>query len=139
MANAFAAYSTDGASGPPIIISGLYTPTLTDVANITSSSIPYDGDFQWLRISNVVTVSGIVNVEPTVITTTTQLDLTLPVATTIGASQDGRLSGTGVTAIVSGSVAGIRIYGANDQARIDFISISTTAFDISIHFTYRIV
>jgi len=56
---------------------GVWTPTLTDGANVTGSTATA---CQYTQIGNVVTFSGAVAVEHTVGATYTVLDLSLPVA-----------------------------------------------------------
>lgn len=59
------------------ITSGTYSPTLSASTNV-ASSIVYDA--QYMRVGNVVTVSGYISITPTAATTTTNWDLTLPIA-----------------------------------------------------------
>lgn len=59
------------------ISSGTYTPTLTNVVNI-SASTAYQA--QYLQVGNTVTVSGRVDIDPVVTATATQLGISVPVA-----------------------------------------------------------
>lgn len=65
------------------IASGTYTPTLTNVANVTGSTADV---LQWMRVGNVVTVSGKVIFQPTAATTLTRLGITFPIASTTSTS-----------------------------------------------------
>lgn len=56
--------------------SGTYTPTLTNTTNISSSTASVN---QWMRVGNVVTVSGRVIIDPTA-TGLIQLGMSIPVA-----------------------------------------------------------
>lgn len=62
------------------VTSGHYTPTFTNVANL-DASVPLQA--QWLRIQNVVTVSGGLTVDPTSSGVITQLGISLPIASTL--------------------------------------------------------
>lgn len=75
----------------PALQSGNYTPTITSYLNI-SDSTSYEG--QWIRIGNVVTVSGMIDIDPTTSGFYTLFYLSLPVASTI--SGYGQLGGSGV-------------------------------------------
>lgn len=59
------------------IASGTYTPTLTNVANTTARSANV---CQWMRVGNVVTVSGIFTITPTASAANTSVNFTLPIA-----------------------------------------------------------
>ena len=64
--------------------SGTYTPTLTNVTNISASDAFV---CQWLRVGNIVTVSGKVNIDQT---TPGQIELgiSLPVASDFVADEN---------------------------------------------------
>lgn len=59
------------------LASGTYSMTTTNVANITSSA---GGPCQWMRVGNVVTVSGALTFTPTSAGVSTQLRISLPIA-----------------------------------------------------------
>lgn len=63
------------------IASGTYTPTLTNVTNIAASTAYA---CQWMRVGNVVTVTGKVDIDPTSSGTTT-LRISLPIASALAA------------------------------------------------------
>lgn len=65
------------------IASGTYTPTLTSVANITGSTADV---LQWMRVGNVVTVSGKVIFQPTTAATLTRLGVSFPISSTTSTS-----------------------------------------------------
>lgn len=116
------------------IASGTYTPTLTNVANLDASTA---FACQWMRVGNVVTVSGKVNVDPTLIATTTQLGITLPLASNLAADQQcaGAAAGKGVASLV----AAILGDATNDRAQMEWKSIDTTSQDMFFSFTYVIL
>jgi len=117
------------------LASGVYTPTLTNVTNITASTA---FQCQYCRVGTVVTVSGKVDIDPTAATALTQLGISLPIASNFGAAED--CGGTAAAAAVAGYSAGI--YGdlTNDRASLDF----TTAADAANRtwnfiFSYRVI
>jgi len=59
------------------IASGTYTPTLYNTTNIAASTVYA---CQWMRVGNVVTVSGKVDIDITTASTASELNLSLPIA-----------------------------------------------------------
>jgi len=72
------------------IASGTYTPTLTAVANIGTLSASVA---QWMRVGNVVTVSGHFTGTPSSVGASMQIGISLPIASTFNAFSQG--AGTG--------------------------------------------
>jgi hypothetical protein len=85
--------------------SGTYTPTLTNGVNVAASTA---FACQYMRVGNVVTVSGQVNIDPTLATTYTQLEMTIPVASNFTSGRE--CGGTGVTIPGSGLNATAAMY-----------------------------
>lgn len=73
------------------ITSGTYTPTLTNGVNITAET---QALAQWMRVGNVVTVSGGMQLDPTAAATLTTFNLSLPIASNLTSSLGGSLDGT---------------------------------------------
>jgi hypothetical protein len=73
------------------VLSGTYTPTLTNNANITSSTAY---QCQYMRVGNVVTVSGQVDITATSVLTLTQLIMTLPISSSFPVSGFNYCGGT---------------------------------------------
>ena len=115
---------------------GTYTPTLTNVANLDGSTA---FAAQYLRVGNTVTVSGKVDVDPTLAAPTyTQLGMSLPVASNFaqvyqcgGTGKDGGSTFTEAAAI-SAAVA-------NDRAEFTFMAQSTASHSIFFSFTYQVI
>jgi len=112
-----------------ILDSGVYTPSLTNGANVAAST-PYE--CQWMRIGNVVTVSGKFDVDPTTTATSTTLGISLPVASDIGTEQD--LGGV-AAATVFNAAGGIRGSAASDRA--DFVYVCPSAANTQWFFTFQ--
>lgn len=119
---------------PPFV--GSYTPTLTDVANITSHNTV--SDLNYIRAGSGVVVWGRVSIDPTLAATATELGISLPVASNFSLFTDcgGNGSAGGVVSL-SGQ---IRADTTNDRASLVFISTAgIAAADWSVFFGYRII
>lgn len=131
--NATKVLTTDGtnASWGPIVVSGTYTPTLTNGANVTSSTA---FQCQYMRVGNVVTVSGKFELDPTLISTATTIGVSLPVASNFAAVEN--CGGTGGIGIIMATGADV----ANDRATFSGIAGgSLGSFSVFFTFTYLII
>ena len=115
--------------------SGTYTPTLTNVANLDSSTAIVT---QYGRIGNFVTVSGQVNADATAAAgTTTQLRFSLPIASAF--TQTYQLGGAGNPQ--SALSAPVYIYAdtTNDAAIMEWRSQSTGNLAFYFTFSYLVL
>lgn len=115
------------------IASGTYTPTLTNVTNIDSST---SAVCQWMRVGNVVTVSGVVTVDTTSGTSSfTELGVSLPIPSAL--TLQTQLGGAGQIA----QSAGVGAYGdtTNDRAQLWWASPASTSNALAFHFTYVVL
>lgn len=85
------------------VYSSTYTPTLTNSTNVAASTT---GACQFMRVGNVVTVSGQISVDPTAAAVLTVLLISLPVASTFSSSRSAGGSAASVSNIY-GEVGGI--------------------------------
>lgn len=116
------------------INSGTYTPTLTNGANVSSSSA---GLCHYVRIGNEVQVQGIVTVTPTSAGgTVTEVELSLPVSSNFTAISDGW--GNGNTDQTSGSNVVAYASSANDRSVVRFRAQAASATDLYFSFTYTV-
>jgi hypothetical protein len=116
----------------PILASGTYTPTLTNVANVTTNSAL---SCQYMRVGDTVTVSGRVDVTATANATLTKILLSLPVASNF--TNSSHLGGTAA----SNGTTMIGYFSADtgsDEALLSFTSNSTANRSFWFNFTYRI-
>jgi hypothetical protein len=116
------------------IFSGSYTPTLTNVTNVAASTAYL---CQYMRVGNVITVSGRVAIDPTSASVLTELRMTLPVATTFNAQQ--RCGGTfarGGTG--TGNCGAISADTTNNIALFAYTPSSNANFDHWFSFTYTL-
>jgi len=116
--------------------SGSYTPTLTNVANITSSSIVSSATYT--RIGNIVNVFISYNVNPTTSSVTSELKATLPINRTVST-----LNYIGVASINNssdgGSISGIVYTNTNDNEVIIYFKPLATGTHTGIaNFQYSI-
>jgi hypothetical protein len=116
------------------VFSGTYTPTLTNTTNVAASSA---GVAQYMRVGNVVTVSGQVDIDPTA-TGDTIMGVSLPVASNLTAQTT--CAGTFIS-LSGATFQGGSIYGdsTNDRATFRFVASSTANFAFQYHFTYRVI
>jgi hypothetical protein len=117
------------------LASGVYTPTRSAEVNQDVNAAPSQA--QYLRVGSVVTVSGTFTFNPTLAATVTGFEMTLPVASNIGAVAD--LAGTACAGGVASMSA--EIYGsiANDTAVISWVSSDITLQTWSYTYTYRVI
>lgn len=111
-----------------------YTPTLTNVANV-SASTPYA--CQYMRVGNTVTVSGRVDVDPTLTATSTQLGISLPVASNFAAAEN--CGGAAFCPAIAAQGAAILADATNDRAQMEWISGDITNQPMYFNFTYRVI
>ncbi|HRB54331.1 MAG TPA: hypothetical protein PLD87_11705 [Bacteroidia bacterium] len=118
------------------LLSGTYTPTLTNGTNV-SSSTAYT--CQYMRVGNVVTVSGRIDVTMTASNTATEISVSLPIVSNFSGTEN--LGGTG-NGVGSNSPNGVKIEAdtTNDRATYTFdTGGSGGARKISFSFTYLIL
>lgn len=113
--------------------SGTYTPTVTNIANVASST---PNVAQWMRVGNVVTVSGNLTVTPTA-TGDTQFRLSLPVASNFSGTT--QCSGGGGDRTAPYAVLVIYADTTNKQAWLNFTASTTAARAIQYHYTYLVI
>ena len=115
------------------VASGTYTPTLTTVDNCDSASA---FQCQWMRVGNVVTVSGLVQVDATSTVNAAQFRATLPIASSLTNPWEcggvGRGPGLGATAVIYGDYV-------NDRAFFSVEVTSANSQDVYFTFTYLVL
>ena len=113
--------------------SGGYTPTLTNVLNVAAST---GYVCQWMRVGNVITVSGKVDIDPTA-AGVTRLGLSLPYASAMSAEE--QCSGTAAAPCVAGQCAAIKGDATNDRAQIEWTAVDVTSQSWFFTFTYQVI
>lgn len=131
--------TTPAFSGTPTgtVTSGTYTPTCIDTTNIQATT---EGQFNYIRVGNIVYVTGHVSVDPTA-TGATVFKIPLPIASNLAAADD--LSGTVSEQVVyTGSTSSVKLIGdaTNDAASVEWSSIvGTGARDVGVSFSYEVL
>lgn len=122
-------------TGGGAIASGTYTPTRSAEAN-TDANVTMT-EAQYMRVGNTVTVSGRFTADPTLTATTTSFEMTLPVASNIGAVED--VAGTAFCGNIVSMGAEIIGVVANDTAKVQWKSSDVTSQIWSYIFCYQII
>lgn len=114
---------------------GTYTPTCTATANLDSVSA---SACQYLRVGNVVIVSGKINVDATTSGNLTQFRVSLPISSTFG--NDHECGGGGAEKTTSTQPA-CTIFAdtSNNEASFIYRAGSATAASLYFSFTYQII
>lgn len=117
----------------PVLGSGTYTPTLTGVANVASSTA---FPCQYTRVGNIVTVSGLISVTATLTATSTQIGISLPIASNFAATTDcnGAAGSAGAT-----QVGRLLADVTNDRAQMNFLSVNTGGNGMGFTFQYEVL
>lgn len=122
-------------TGVSTIASGVFTPTLTNTTNVAAST-PYQ--CQYLRVGNIVTVSGKVDIDVTLAASTaSELQMTLPIASNFSAEENA--GGTASSDAIASDVARIKADSSSKRASLVFKAISLTNDSYNFSFTYYIV
>lgn len=117
----------------PTLATGTYTPSLTNTTNIDASTA---FACQYMRVGNVVTVSGKVQIDTTT-TGSTVMGISLPIASTF--ATDNLCAGTGVSTSSTTTEAG-RILGdtTNNRALWSHNAVTVTNLTWGFTFTYLV-
>lgn len=115
--------------------SGTYTPTRSAEANLDANVTMTEA--QYMRVGNTCTVSGRFTANPTTTATATSFEMTLPIASNIGAAED--VAGVAVCGSISGEAAEIIGVAANDTAKVQWKCVDVTSQTWSYTFTYQII
>lgn len=117
------------------LLSGTYTPTLTAVANVASSTAYVT---QYLRVGNMVTVSGHVQLTATAANTDTQLRMSIPIASNFGSQAVGGAGACIATGLFGEPIA-MTNDTTNDEVTFRCRPTTTAGRTYTFSFTYRII
>lgn len=115
--------------------SGTYSPTITAVANcsVTTPGV----NFKYLRVGNIVHVTGQLSVDPTAASTLTRARIALPIASDLTGSVG--CQGVGACADVFGLCGAVYPDTTNDAAELNFIADGTAANNVwCVSFSYEV-
>ena len=116
-----------------LALSGTYTPTLTNVTNV-SASTAYP--CQWMRVGNVVTVSGRVRITATGVGAA-ELGISLPVASNF--ANEYEAAGTGTSDTVADGPMWLEADVTNDRLALKSTQSGTTYHQHFFHTTYLVI
>jgi len=117
--------------------SGIHTPTATNGTNVSAST---PGQTQYMRVGNTVTVSGYIEITCTSANASSQIDLTIPIASAF--TNTVQLSGTtleAVTGVASPGHGTISSQATDDRLTIDFTPRATGSLSYRFTYTYQIL
>lgn len=110
---------------------GTYTPTITSVTNITTTTAY---QCQYMRVGNVVTVSGKVDIDPAG-TGSCAIAISIPIASAL--ANDFECGGTGDAGAVPDLHGSIKADPTNDRVELDFtIPVAGTITNQSWYFSF---
>lgn len=112
-----------------------FTPTRSAETNLDSNVTMTEA--QWMRVGNTITVSGRFTADPTTTVTATSFEMTLPVASNIGAAEDA--AGVAFCGAIAGQGAAITGSVANNTAVVSWIAGDVTSQTWSYIFTYQVI
>lgn len=110
------------------LAAGTYVPTITSVSNVDSTANP---TASYMQVGNQVTVYGQVSVDPTSAAATT-IGISLPVASNIGATTDGR----GLVWTDAATVTLPKIIGNVASDRVDALFTTSSASNNIYYFSF---
>lgn len=118
-----------------VLTSGTYTPTVTEVTNGGGAGFSVGYTCQYMRVGNVVTVSGKIDIDPSV-PGLTEVRVSLPIASAITADQ--QVGGTGVDA-AGWDAWKIKADVTNDAAIFSTSALSSALNTVHFSFTYLVL
>lgn len=114
---------------------GVYTPTRSAEANMDANVTMTEA--QYMRVGNTVTVSGRFTADPTLTATATSFEITLPIASNIGAVED--CAGVAFCGTIAGMGAEVIGVVANDTAKVQWVASDITSKTWSYQFSYQVI
>lgn len=120
----------------PVLASGVYTPTLTNVTNIDASTTH---EFYYQRVGAVVQVFGRVDIDPTTAASGVTLGISLPIASAFTVNYDAAGHITGLPSGYTQAAGTILADAANDRVQADFVAQVNSNTTYMVSFGYRII
>lgn len=113
----------------------VYTPTRSAEANLDANVTLSEA--QYLRAGSTVMVSGRFTADPTLTATATSFEMSLPVASNLGAAED--LAGTAVCGNIASMCAEVAGSVANNTAVVSWRSTDITSQSWSYIYLYQVI
>lgn len=124
----------DSITALPAASSGTYTPTISKILNVSSTTAR---DLTYMRVGNTVTVAGQCNITATASGLATA-SFTLPVASDFTNVYQAGGAGGGLTGTGS-FVATVQANAHSDKIELTYMAPSGSAFTITFTFTYQVL
>lgn len=118
------------------LASGTYTPTLTGVNNVSSSTAR---QATYMRVGNTVTVAGQIDITPTANNIQTTIGISLPIASAFTTAYQAGGSGHRIANTTAGHGASIQADATNDRAELDYYETHGATDTITYQFTYQVI
>ena len=116
-----------------LVLSGTYTPTLSNTTNVAASTPRLSS---YMRVGEVVTVSGQLDIDPTA-TGTILLGISLPIASNLATAY--QLGGVASSVAIVNECAGIEGDATNNRASLRYVAVDTSNHTMTFTFTYIII
>jgi hypothetical protein len=115
---------------------GTYTPTLTGVTNVASSTAR---QATYMRVGNTVTVAGQIDVTPTANNARTTIGVSLPIASNFSTAYQA--GGSGHTTANTTAGHGLAIYSdaTNDRVEFDYYETHGALDTFTYQFSYEVI
>jgi hypothetical protein len=111
-----------------------YTPTLTNGVNVDATG---SHEFHYIKIGDIVYVSGAIDIDCNLVATTTRVGVDLPIASDF--TDIYQLNGVGNSFAVAGLSGALFADTANDRATFEFVSTDNTSRQYNLMFSYKIL
>ena len=119
----------------PTTTTGVYAPTRSAEVNMDANVTLSQA--QYLRVGSTVTVSGRFTANPALTATATSFEMTLPIASNLGAAED--LAGAAFCGAIAGMGSAITGSVTNNTAVVQWIASDPTVQTWDYIFNYRII
>lgn len=117
-----------------IIESGIHNPTVSNTSNVASYGMY---TCIYTRIDDIVTMSGRITIDPTTVSTSTYVNMSLPIASEFTNVYD--CCGAGASPTIASESVAIRANTTNNTAELIYVCPSAASSDIYFTFSYRIL
>jgi hypothetical protein len=129
--------SVGGETAQAHLLSGTYTPTLTNVANISASHMIEDASY--VQVGKEIVVSGRINLTPTAGgNVTTEIDLTVPILNSSNVDAMGGAVTSGAVGLSGVATFGVSFGNGNKIRLVASQVTNTSAIDYSFIISYHL-
>ena len=130
----FGGFGRGPASKTLELTTGFYTPTLTNVANLSASTA---ARLRFQRLGDIVTVFGKVTVDCVSAGVLTRLGISLPIASNL--TDAGDCGGSAHMTAIQGDSAGIIGDETDNRAELSFVACQPSEQVMTVHFQYVVL